>query len=849
MINPKMYQKPVIGIGIAAIVTALCLAAFAADSARIEKPAAVDAEQYADFIENEVFDIQDLAEGAEIQRRFFNRITPPGFTWLQPMFPPVVPFDATDFGDSFLDDLLGEDKNSVAIYPLSLALDPKTRETLVYNADGKLIATIPADKIVRSWPEDADPARVTLLLDLLPSEDVEPYLYTESRVEESIASAAKKSAKVSDPVKRSLGASDFGICNIQKLTNGNMRLTVTNGMDIVEVYAYTVLHTSSVVVATWTNEESNVVTDTNTVWTPVSPPFNGIESEWASATTNLALTSGVGAWEDANISSNARIRFCAVANRMDSDEDDLTDGAEIFLHRTDPNNPDSDGDDLPDGAEVNTYGTNPNNSDTDGDGLPDAWEVHNELDPLDNGSIDPSNGPGGDPDEDGFDNALELELEAPPDNPAWNGKELAYRLTHAHSVTNTRSITTNLIGMRVDIEDSENCGGSNNGRQDVVDTLAVPALLDFGYFIDITVDGSVEDQNDYYDQVHIEAYTNTYYFEGSENHNGCGMANKSVTRNVLILPYSTVVLRYDTMSYMYHVGAYAEITDAILSGGTQVIFDKDPVKAGICLDGQNHDLRGTVLATITPTNAADQVVFVSSNPSRATVAEDSRINQADSVVVTLKVTGVSATPDTEPAGDTDLLAMINGQLCDSTKILVVVPKANTHSTGSISFENIAFSIAGTNLYHPGSRATCYVTTTFQDQFGDTLDSIYDGYHVVTEEFQDIHGNPIFFPAGEVFINVPDGNLQNGVIMDEVSDMYYLANWVDDITYASAWESFTRYINGCNNAFSLEISGDDDRDALQLLRVHGHEVTPSYRRTISTKDANYPPIPFTMSDTP
>ena len=563
MRNPRMIRRSTIGIGVAAIAATLCYVAIAADYSADTKPAAVDAERYADIFGNEVFDIQDLAEGAEIQRRMFNHMTPPGFSWFQPMFPPVVPSDATNFDDSFLGDLLGEDKNSVAIYPLSLALDPKTRETLVYNADGKLIATIPSDKIVRSWPEDADPARVTLQLDLLPSEDVEPYLYTESRVEESIASAAKITAKSGGPAMKSLGTNEFGICNIQKLTNGNIRLTVTNGTDIAEVFAYTVLHTSSVVVVTWTNEESNVVTDTNTVWTPVSPPFNGIESEWASATNNLPLTNGVGSWEDANISSNARVRFYAVANLMDSDEDDLTDGAEIFLHRTNPNNPDSDGDDLPDGAEVNSYGTNPNSSDTDGDGLPDAWELHNELDPLDNGTIDPVNGAEGDLDGDGFDNALELELDAPANNPAWNGAELAYRLTHANTVTNSRSITTNLIGMRVDIEDSANCGGPNNQRQVKVDTLNVPDMLAWGYFIDITVDGAVEDKDDYYDQVHIRAFTNTYYFEGSDNQNGCPyMANKSVTRRVLILENSTVELEYDTMSYMYHVGGYAEITAA-----------------------------------------------------------------------------------------------------------------------------------------------------------------------------------------------------------------------------------------------------------------------------------------------
>lgn len=565
MRNPRMIQRSAIGIAVAVVTAALGFMAFAADSFNTDtKPAAVDAARYADIFGNEVFDIQDLAEGAEIQRRFFNRITPPGFSWLQPMFPPVVPFDAKNFDDSFLDDLLGEDKNSVAIYPLSLALDPKTRETLVYNADGKLIATIPADKYSRSWPEDADPARVTLQLDLLPSEDVEPYLYTESRVEESIASAAKKLVKVGGPVKRSLGASEFGICNIQKLTNGNIRLTVTNGTDIAEVFAYTVLHTSSVVVATWTNEESNVVTDTNTVWTPVSPSFNGIESEWAIATTNLTLTNGVGVWEDANISSNDRVRFYAVANRSDSDEDELSGGEEILLYSTDPENPDSDGDDLLDGSEVNDHETNPNNADTDGDGLPDGWEVQNDLDPHDDGTTNSVNGAEGDLDGDGFNNALEYELEAPANNPAWNGAELAYKLTHAHSAA--RSTNHPLVGMRVEIEDSANCGGSNSTTQNVADVLAVPDLLAWGYFIDVTVEGAVEDQNEGYDIVTMEAFTNTYFFEGNENHNGCNMATKTVTQNILVLPNSTVRLRYNTVRYMYHVDAYAEIIDATPTG-------------------------------------------------------------------------------------------------------------------------------------------------------------------------------------------------------------------------------------------------------------------------------------------
>jgi len=335
-----------IGFGVVALLGMLYWMPLAADAARSErKPPAIDAEQYTEMMASEAYDLEDLAEGAEIQRRIFNRMTPPGFSWLQPMFPSVVPFDAANYSESFLYDLLGEDKNSVAIYPLSLALDPKTRATLVYNAEGKLIASIPAEKSSDVWPEGADPARVTLLLDLLPSEDVEPYLYVKERIAKSLAAITSKfkSPKPSGVAMKSLGSSEFGICNFQKQTNGNMRLTITNGVSLAEIFSYTVLHSSSNVVS------SN---GTNTVWTPLSPPYNGLESAWECQTTNLILTNGVGVWEDSNILSNDRVRFYGVANRMDTDGDGLTDGTELFVYHSNNNMPDTDGDGLTDLEEV-----------------------------------------------------------------------------------------------------------------------------------------------------------------------------------------------------------------------------------------------------------------------------------------------------------------------------------------------------------------------------------------------------------------------------------------------------------------------------------------------------------------
>ena len=79
---------------------------------------------------------------------------------------------------------------------------------------------------------------------------------------------------------------------------------------------------------------------------------------YAVSYTHLDVYKRQGVYEDANISSNARIRFYAVANRQDTDGDGLTDGAEIFVHHTNPGNPDTDGDGWSDAEEL-AAGTEP----------------------------------------------------------------------------------------------------------------------------------------------------------------------------------------------------------------------------------------------------------------------------------------------------------------------------------------------------------------------------------------------------------------------------------------------------------------------------------------------------------
>lgn len=78
-----------------------------------------------------------------------------------------------------------------------------------------------------------------------------------------------------------------------------------------------------------------------------------------------------------------------------------------YIPSSDPEGDDYDYDNLTNIDEVTLHDTDPLNWDTDGDGMEDSWEINNFLDPRDNGSVDPNNGPDGDPDNDGLPNLFE----------------------------------------------------------------------------------------------------------------------------------------------------------------------------------------------------------------------------------------------------------------------------------------------------------------------------------------------------------------------------------------------------------------------------------------------------------
>lgn len=137
----------------------------------------------------------------------------------------------------------------------------------------------------------------------------------------------------------------------------------------------------------------------------------------------------------------------------DTDDDGLSDGAEINTHQTNPVLDDSDSDGLADGAEINTHGSNPKLADTDGDGLGDSAEV------VTHGT----NPAVKDSDADGFDDLFEINTGFDPKQSSSTpdavssirtavefrfnaGNGLSYRIESSTDLETWTTVESNIIG-------------------------------------------------------------------------------------------------------------------------------------------------------------------------------------------------------------------------------------------------------------------------------------------------------------------------------------------------------------------------------------------------------------------
>lgn len=186
------------------------------------------------------------------------------------------------------------------------------------------------------------------------------------------------------------------------------------------------------------------------------------------------------------------------------------------------------------------------------DGIPDWWKMEHFAGPFSQGS-----GADDDPDGDGFTNSEEYNMASSPISTVRNGPQLAEALRRAT--------------LRVDIDDSENCGGSNDESQDRTAVFQVGQLEDVGYILSVEVEGVVENHNSNYDFVTVN---DVYFFSSNNNLQECSnMAFKVESQEIIAISGGEIILRYDTIDSMYHVGAYAEMMEAAHVGTIQLEFD------------------------------------------------------------------------------------------------------------------------------------------------------------------------------------------------------------------------------------------------------------------------------------
>jgi hypothetical protein len=320
--------------------------AFSEQDVSYESP--VDVAAYQDMMANEVQDFDDLDFLVREDRLFYELITPPAsdLSLRQPIYR-IIPFSRDRFPKIILD-ILGDYftyEYSVPVYKLRAVEDRKTRQLHFYSHDNERLFSIdaPADydpfhllksrypdlysgrhsvSDVKEFENAYDPARVELIITLIPTEHVESYLYAKAQVHAYQMSLVDESDGDGFMMMGMGTESNIVIKSILNDTNG-ISLEIGYPEDFtnrLEVYFSSDLMTHN--------------------WERLSDPL---------ATTGSASV----VWVDMQAATFGEIvGFYAAGNHdLDSDGDGLSDAFEWLLG-SDPDSTDTSGDGMDDGTAV-----------------------------------------------------------------------------------------------------------------------------------------------------------------------------------------------------------------------------------------------------------------------------------------------------------------------------------------------------------------------------------------------------------------------------------------------------------------------------------------------------------------
>ena len=288
--------------------------------------------EYDAMVASQLPDLYDLEQWFTEQQTEFLPVLPPFADFIlenQPGQPVLLPFTAEKFPKEFINGLVGVYENSVPVYPVTIAEDPKTRALKFYNLDGKEFFTLnvsadydpfaylksrmpwlyaaqanPANRAY--WESLFDPARIQISARLIAPDDVEHWLYAKAKVEAALQSEEEGSMMMK--VSSENSTTNIQFTQIKKATNG-ISLTIsypswfTNGLDVFMC-----------------NE--------------IVPEI------WSFAVKALATTGTNLTWIDTNswVFSGIPVRVYAASDAtLDTDGDGYPDGREIMVYDTDPN--------------------------------------------------------------------------------------------------------------------------------------------------------------------------------------------------------------------------------------------------------------------------------------------------------------------------------------------------------------------------------------------------------------------------------------------------------------------------------------------------------------------------------
>ncbi len=398
-------------------------------SAKKDKSPPIDPTAYDALVSNRVTSVAHLLNWFAEQQDHFERLIPPGLEVLnQPGTPDVlvVDLDSKDLPPEFAKHLLG----TTPVFRYSVpTYDVFVQETAegtieVRDGDGNVLYTdpapsgyaIPYEALYRQsqYPHHYIPElaryRLNARVTLLPLAYVEHYLFAKQQIEE----AASLFEEEEPPLMMMMSGSgdDVWISAMTRMTNGlrlSLDYTESYSGQVWSAYSYDARYCPITNSVGGSGGGSPPVPGTNDPPACTNCPisdcdidvtnsFLGLERVWSLTYSNLLLTGATRTvWLDTrpmglDAQTNPTHRFYGFGSNVDTDNDGLNDGHELFISHTDRQN-----------------------ADTDGDGLPDGWEVQNGLDPNSAANV---NGANGDPDNDGLSNSVELTLGTDPQ--VWN---------------------------------------------------------------------------------------------------------------------------------------------------------------------------------------------------------------------------------------------------------------------------------------------------------------------------------------------------------------------------------------------------------------------------------------------